>query len=280
MKRKLKLILCTSAFALFLGSCGGMKTSQPSMSADTVAIDVVNVVDTISYKIGDASQCSVMADAKIAYPNAYKDIETTAKLQRLFTTDILEVPMDSVVLDEAFKKYVNNIVSQYGVTSDSIKYEDEGREIVYKYNSKINVSVVYNKNGIITFCKEETTEKNNVVTMVSHNYYNISLAEISQIKLDNIFSEENVDDISELLKHRLLTQLDVKDESALIDLGYFNLDNLVVNNNFRISDTGITWTFRTYEIACYSVGETDITLEYEMLKPYIMDGSVILQFVE
>ena len=77
----------------------------------------------------------------------------------------------------------------------------------------------------------------------------------------------------------MLQQLHAKDDTDLIDMGYFNLDNLIANNNFSIGDEGITWTFGIYDIACYSVGETVITLDYETLKPYILDNSEIAELM-
>lgn len=280
MRKSIKYVVLSMLVTSLIGSCGGLKSKQPEMSADSVTVNMTDVVDTISYILSDKSQCSVMAEAKIAYPDAYKDKESTAKLQHLFSSVVLDVPSDSIGLNGAFNKFVKNVLGQYGEDADGTKYEDDDREIVYKYNSVTNIYVVYNKDGFLSFCKEETTKKNDVVTMVTHNYYNISLAKMSKIELNNIFAEENISDISDLLKRRLLVQLHAKDESELIDMGYFNLDNLVANNNFRISENGITWTFGTFEIACYSVGETNITLDYDVLKPYILDNSEIAKYVQ
>lgn len=274
------LLFSLLLMSLTVSSCGGIKSGGPEMNSDSVAINMVDVIDTISYVIGDKSQCSVMAEAKIAYPEAYKDKEATEKLRHLFSDIVLEVPSKNVELKEAFGKFVKNVLGQYGEDSDGIKNEDEDRDIVYKYNSNTDITVAYNKDGFLTFCKEEVTKKNGIVTMVTHNYYNISLSKMSKIELNNIFADENINDISDLLKRKLLVQLNAKDESELIDMGYFNLDNLVANNNFRIGDNGITWTFGTFEIACYSVGETNITLDYETLKPYILENSEVYKYVQ
>ena len=63
-------------------------------------------------------------------------------------------------------------------------------------------------------------------------------------------------------------------------MGYFNLDNLVANNNFSIGEEGLTWTFGIFDIACYSVGETVITLDYKSLKPYMLENNEIADLVK
>ena len=151
---------------------------------------------------------------------------------------------------------------------------------MYNYNSRTSIKPVYNKNGIISFCKEEITKKNDKVTMTSHSYINISLPSMNVLELSSLFPEESISDISDLLKRKLLVQLNAKDEADLIDMGYFNLDNLVANNNFSIGEEGITWTFGIFDIACYSVGETVITLDYESLKPYMLENNEIADLVK
>lgn len=280
MRKSIKYVILSVFLSSLIGSCGGLKSEQTEMSSDSVTVNMVDVTDTISYILSNKSQCSVMAEAKIAYPDAYKDKAETEKLQQLFSDIVLDVPSDSIGLNGAFSKFVKNVLGQFGEDSDGAKFEDDDREVVYKYNSMTNISVVYNKDGFLTFCKEEVTKKNDVVTMVSHNYYNISLEKMAKIELNNIFSEENISDISDLLKRKLLVQLHAKDEAEIIDMGYFNLDNLVANNNFRIGENGITWTFGTFEIACYSVGETNITLDYDALKPYMLENSEVQKYVQ
>ena len=264
---------------LIMGSCGGLKHKTTELGADSVALRTVNVIDTTSYMLGNARKCSVTAEAAITYPEGYKDDTTTEHLQQLFATCVLDVPADSLKLDETFGRFVKNVLGQYGDEVDEVEYDKDERVVVYDYNSKTSIRPVYNKNGIISFGKEEVTMKNDKVTMITHTYTNISLRSMTVIELNNIFPEESVADVSDLLKRKLLQQLNAKDEGDLIDMGYFNLDNLVAHNNFVIGDDGISWTFGIYEIACYSVGETVILLDYETLKPYMLESTVLDGFV-
>ena len=131
-----------------------------------------------------------------------------------------------------------------------------------------------------TFCKAELAAKNGKVTMSTHRYYNFDLQMMKLIEFSDIFIESSIDDLTSLIKSNLMKQLNVKTEDDVINMGYFNLDNLLANNNFFVGDRGLTWTFATYEIACYSVGETVITLDYETLKPYMLENSEVIKLIQ
>ena len=78
-----------------------------------------------------------------------------------------------------------------------------------------------------------------------------------------------------LIKATLVKQLKVKNEEEVINLGYFNLDNLKATNNFCISDRGVTWTYVPYEIALLSVGETNVTVSFDDLEMLMQDNDLV-----
>ena len=96
----------------------------------------------------------------------------------------------------------------------------------------------------------------------------------------DLFDEAAVPEVAELLKAALLEQTNAKSEDDLIGMGYFNLDNITANGNFYFGENGVTWNYLPYEIACFSVGETQITLDYNALAPYISSRSVLYNYVK
>ena len=61
----------------------------------------------------------------------------------------------------------------------------------------------------------------------------------------------------------------------LNDLGYFNLPNLTVTGNFFFTSSGITWSYDPSVVAVASVGEPTINIDYDDLKDYLSDDSII-----
>lgn len=278
--KKIGFFVNVVLLAELLVSCNGLSVnSKESAIADTVVIETLMRGDTTSFKMSDGGICKVFANAEIQYPQTYNDKATTHKLQQIFAKEILDVE-DSENIEAALTQFLANVISDYGA-EDAIEDSEKDEHVnVYRFSSNIEVRVISNKNDIVSFCKEETTKKNGSVTMKTHTYYNIDYKALEYIDLNKVVGDAHIDDVTKLLKEQLIANLKVKSESELIELGYFNLDNLTANSNFYITKEGITWCYSTYEIACFSVGETQITLSWEKLMPYINEQSSVLQLKE
>ena len=115
--------------------------------------------------------------------------------------------------------------------------------------------------------------------MQTHNYYNFDLASMTLIDLPRLFKEESYDEITKLLKSNLMSQNHVKTEAELNDLGYYNLDNLTLTNNFFFTKDKIVWSYEPNELAIASVGEPQIGLSVESMQNYLCDNSVLLRLI-
>lgn len=271
----ISLALCAIMFV----DCRGVGTQDTVMPNDSVALNVTTLKDTTCFKLSQGGKCNILANATIAYPDKFKDKTTTEKLQKLFADFVLDAG-DSISFDAALKNYAKSVINQYGADETDGAYDDEDcDDAVYRYNSDVNISVVFNTDNIITFCKEETVRKNGEVTMRTHNYYNFDLTTMTLIDLSRLFKDESYDEITKMLKSNLMSQNHVKTETELNDLGYYNLDNLTLTNNFFFSKDKIVWSYEPNELAIASVGEPQIELPIESLQSYLCDNSVLLRLI-
>lgn len=275
MKKYLVVIACMAIFGIVLMGCNGMSSNSKMMSVDSVAINRVVLADTTYFPLTTGGKCDIVANARISYPENYLDAESTNKLQRLFAHSVLEVP-DTTGFERSFESFMSNVLRQYGV-SENEKPEDveDDYESVFQYASNTTISPVYNRNKVLTFCKKEVTTKNGQQTMLTHRYYNFDLVTMKQIEYSDLFIETSADEMAALIKATLVKQLKVKNEEEVINLGYFNLDNLKATNNFCISDKGVTWTYVPYEIALLSVGETNVTVSFDDLEMLMQDNDLV-----
>ena len=111
--------------------------------------------------------------------------------------------------------------------------------------------------------------------MSTHRYSNFDLEQMKLIEFNDLFIESSTDDLTMLIKSNLMKQLNAKTEDDVINMGYFNLDNLKPTTNFSIGTDGITWTYLPYEIALLSVGETNITVKYDELEMLMQDNDLV-----
>ena len=64
-----------------------------------------------------------------------------------------------------------------------------------------------------------------------------------------------------------------------MELGYFNIDNLSITNNFYLSDSGIVFHYNPLEVACYAIGEVDVLLSYDSIQNFILETSPIVRLI-
>ena len=276
MKKCLNLILVFAAMTLAMSACKNVASVGTMFAdADTVAIATVSKSDTSWFALTAGGRCDVDANVSINYPAGYKDAETTDKLKHMFVQYVLELA-DSIGLDESPEQYLRGMLSQYGISSDEkAEHVEDDYVSVYHYSNSTDIDAVFNRGNILSFCRSEVIKKNDKVTMSTHRYVNFDLKNMSLIDVSNLFNESVLDNVATLLKEKLKKQNGVDSDDALIDLGYFNLDNLRVTNNFYFKDESVVWSFVPYEISLYSVGETEIELTFDEMSMYLNDNSPV-----
>ena len=268
---------------LALSSCNGVTRNSVAAAADTVTFNTTTLTDTSSFVKINGERVAIYADATITHPVLFRDSTTTQALVRLFTREVFGLG-DTLTLAEAMKAYVGNSLHQYDMTTpdneapnDGHEEEMDDEEIVYKYNTAVTITPMRNDHGILTVVKVEVVKKNDQVTSVTHRYYNFDVQNMVLIDPARLFRDDALGDVCQLMKNQLLHQNQVTNEEQLNELGYFNVDNIVVSRNFYFDDNGITWSFMPGILAVEAVGEPHISLPYDILENYAADGSPLLR---
>ncbi len=247
-------------------------------SADTVAFATKRVSDTTRFVKANGMKCEIIADATVNYPKHFGDKATTAKLQQLFASLIVDGG-DTLRLDDAMQSMVTNSLHQLDTPDGQAAAEpiDESDDTtpIYSYHTVATVNVHYNANHLLTLCKVFVVKKNDRVTSVSHTYYNIDLDKMAAVDLHALLRDDALTDVTQALRTRLLEQNKVATNDELNDLGYFNIDNLAVSSNFYIDPKGVTWSYLPSELAVDAVGEPEIMLDWETLQPFLRDNTIV-----
>ena len=153
---------------------------------------------------------------------------------------------------------------------------DESEDMAtLKYSTSTRVTPIYNKNGVVTFERVDVVKKNDKVTSITHRYYSFDVTTQTYIDVNNLFRDDAIADVCQLLKQQLLTQNNAKGNEQLNDLGYFNVENISVSRNFYFDDKGVTWSFLPNELAVEAVGEPKITIPYGDLESSLCENSII-----
>lgn len=274
--KSLTLFILLSITAL-LFSCGKNSKTNKGDGQPAVMVKSKQLNDNSSFTMSNGERCTITADAVIDYPVSAGEGMSVDSLQRLFAAYVLESG-DSLSLQEAMRQVVANSMHQYDFMQEPVNKDeaDESEDLTtLKYATSTRITPIYNKNGVVTFERVDVVKKNDKVTSITHRYYNFDVETQTFIDVTRLFRDDAVADVCQLLKQQLLAQNNVAGNEQLNDLGYFNVENIMVTRNFYFDDKGVTWSYLPNELAVEAVGEPKITIPYGDLESSLCENSII-----
>lgn len=279
MKKSIILFSLTSLIYIVLcAACSSNSSKRGFDTNDTVTVATVKMSDTTTFKKSNGNICAIYSDGTFSYPTSFSDKNSLAALQKLYTTFVLDAN-DTLSLNDAMHSCVANSLHQYDLTQDEdesiLNYGIDESEPYLTYRCSTTIQLHYNKNDLVTFCKIDMVKKDSIVTSITHNYFTFDLKTMCLVDLSHIVRDDAQSQLTALLRSRLLEQNKVENNDQLNELGYFNIDNLIVTTNFFFDEKGITWSYQPNKLAVSAVGEPHITLSFDELKPLACEGSII-----
>ncbi|MBP5687648.1 MAG: DUF3298 domain-containing protein [Muribaculaceae bacterium] len=256
--------------SIAISSCKGK-------SEVTLTNDSIEVED--SFKKSNGELCKIKTKVVISYPEEYKDDGNTQKLKDLFCKSVLHCPDTVSDVKSALNNYAKLIITQNSplqVSQESAVVEDDYDNIdVDNFEITVRITNVFNDNDLLSFCVEKIVKKNDKQTSVTHRYVNLDLETMKKLTHNDLIMSNSEGQINEMLKSKLKEQEGAKGEEELNNLGYYNLQNLCITDNFYFSDDGITWCYEPGVIAVPAVGETSLLLPFEELMRFKCEESVL-----
>ena len=255
------------SIALIICGCDNTRTKKIQNDNIPVKMDTVVYCDSID----DPINRKIIVHTKAVLPFFAKNDSKTTDLINTISKNIFNIECnESTDNKTTVIQFTNDILDSYRSPLEEKAnlslYKDINK--THKYEISNEITPVYNKNGILCFCRTSEMKKNGTRTMLSNYYYSFDINNNSRISIADIFNPDYTSTINKLLKEKLMQQEKVESTSQLIDLGYFNIDNLVVSNNFYFTDSSIVFNYEPFEIACYAIGDVCICLDLDTLKPY------------
>lgn len=277
MKTKVYTLFILLSIIALLFSCGKLKSGKSNDGKPAVILKTQQLSDNSAFTMSNGERCTIVADATIDYPVETTKGQPVDSLQRLFATYVLESG-DSLSLQEAIRQVVANSMHQYDFMQEPVdKNEaDESEELTtLKYATSTRITPIYNKHGVVTFERVDVVKKNDKVTSVTHRYYSFDVENQTFIDVNQLFRDDAVADVCQMLKKQLLSQNNATGNEQLNDLGYYNVENITVTRNFYFDDKGVTWSYLPNELAVEAVGEPKITISYDDLNDALCENSII-----
>jgi hypothetical protein len=245
-----------------------------------IRFDSIEVNETY-YMLGDSLNPHCDLEIKYIYPGDYSDKSILQTLQKRFTADFFGEKYAHETAPDAANHYVRKYIADYRELEKNFEEEmakDSGITFWgYNYYESTHNEILYNRHDIISYCI--ITDCYTGGAHGSHGY----IYHVADLKSGNILEEEDIfvdeyqEPLAKIIINTLMSDYGITAEEELEEKGFFNVKEIVPNNNFYIDDKGITYTYNEYEIAPYSVGSISVKIPYDKIRKLLQADSPVMR---
>ncbi len=270
MRNIIILLLLISVSATFI-RC---KSNQP-IKQQLVEIDSFIVVDSFQYNDNPAYATNTFS-IHIDYPKAIEGVDDLDGLMTIFASTLNKNTSTPLSIYDVTELMMVNF--RRSVEEDCSKAESNVPELLEMGAFEDHVVRLHECfNNIFSFEFESMTYTMGAAhpntTVI---YKSVDLKTNSIIKTSDFINESNMQAVGSLIKEQLAIYFEC-DTADLSDLLF--VTEILPNDNFIISPTGITWLYNRYEIAPYAAGAPTAFIPFTTLSYYIKPNSVLSSFV-
>lgn len=270
----LGIILSTS---FFFSSCCDKKTG--SFKFGTVEINET------AHLFKDATKPACNLIIKYTYIAKSSDKNLMDSLNQAFITNTLGEKFINEPPQEAIDVYKENYISEYRLDLESMYAEDlknsadDGTAVGswYSYYKSIESEVQLYEKDLLVYKIYYTEYTGGAHGTYGTTYMNFDLKNLHKLELDDIFTGDYAEALTDLLWNQLIMEHKVTGREDLEDMGYGITGELAPTENFYLSKEGITFFYNIYEFTPYVMGETKITLPYEVISHLLSSNPIISQ---
>ncbi len=173
-------------------------------------------------------------------------------------------------LSDQFNQFISSSNKMYRDNLDLIKEFGRG-SIGLEYRAKYQINHIDNNLISITLNCYIYSGGAHGISHISNYLFDIKSGE--QIKLEDILNSTDPK-LIEILKNTLL------EDNNLTKDSFFKFDEIVPNQNFAITDKGITFLYNHYEITSYASGTPEAMLSFDEIKPFLKKESPLSHLIK
>ena len=274
-----------ASLVLFLLSCAFFSCKKTKQTSTQITFDSIVVNEHIPLLHANDTTLP-FADVKVnfVYPVQFGEKEDLARLQQIFIgTFFNSVHLDSLSPKAAVEKYIADYSEEYKSLSNDY-YAEKSRlpkgetpqwYWYYMYNTN---KIMFQNDSLLSYAVEYSDYTGGAHGSHRITYTNVDLINLVTISEEDIFVPNYKKPLTDIIIKRLMIQNNVTVPDSLINLGFFDIDDISPNNNFWLSDKGIHYSYNQYEIAPYSSGVIDVNIPYEDLSAILKENNALQRF--
>lgn len=271
---RLAVILSVSGL---LFSCGNKVKDTGALEFDSIQVN-----ETV-HLFGDTAKPACNLVINYAYPVKSSDKKLKDSLNSFFISACFGDKYAGLSTKEVIKQFTDTYVTEYRRDLEPMYTEDEKHKedessvgAWYSYYKGIEGHVQAYKGNLLTYRINYNEYTGGAHGMYTTTYLNVNLATLRPIHLDDIFTGDYMEMLTDLLWNQLMADKKVASHKELEDIGYGSTGDLVPTDNFYPEKDGIVFYFNIYEFTPYVMGPVQIKLPYEIMQHIMVTDNAII----
>lgn len=161
---------------------------------------------------------------------------------------------------------VSSLVAQHQAMTTEL--DGVGQAFLF-WNIEINAEVLYQVDQLISISFDINTYMGGAHPNRFVEYYNYTLPDFKHLSLSEVIKD--IPQVTLIAENIFRTMHQVPQDASLSDFGFwFEGDRFSLSHNFAYTSSGLVFRYNPYEIGPYAIGELEIKLPYELIRPYLV----------
>lgn len=208
------------------------------------------------------------------YPESYPDAAILEKLQYIFAEKFFGQGYAHLPVKKICDQYAKDYVADYkNCFEKSGLYKEELRSLkmqqidpgeiaaLYTYSSSIRNTILFNRGDILSFVTNFYDNKGGAHGFARTVGTMIDLKRGEEMKLSDVFFDDTMDDLADLILSNLKKAWNIKNDEQLLEQG-FTFDDFYVSSNFIADNQGVIFIYDQYELGSYYLGTVEVMVPY------------------
>lgn len=280
--KKLSILSILVVFVFFIGLFSCKKKAQNSTQITFDSIVVKERIPLLAES--DTTLPYSDVDVRFIYPSKFGNKEKLARLQQIFVgTFFGDVEADSLSPQDAMNEYIAAYTEEYKSLSNN--YYSDKKHLSngdipqwYWYSMSNENKIVFKNDSLLSYAVQYSDYTGGAHGSHRTTYVNIDLGELTTLSEEDIFLPNYQKPLREIIIKKLMADNNVSAPESLINIGFFDIDEIFPNNNFWLNDEGIHYAYNQYEIAPYSMGVIEVLIPFNELKSILKPDVILGKF--
>ncbi|PIF02472.1 MAG: hypothetical protein CR965_00810 [Paludibacter sp.] len=218
--------------------------------------------------------------AEIELPIKYKNKEVADNIRKQIIGKIFGEFFNSIQIENLLSTYGKMLHNEYKRVNNSYFESLDTITSDNLINNEISIQGVamFLDEKILSYSYERYSYFGGNEGSSFRIFLNFNLKTSELIKEKDIFKHGYQESLTQLLKEQIVEDnANIESVADLSELNYFE-DKIKPNDNFYLTAEGLVYVYNPYDIASYSIGQIEVLIPFEKLKP-IMKPNNIFEYI-